>query len=93
MHADSQSLVVTVKTGRELDAALDEALERLMPVAITEKVGISVTRLAPGIYEARPDNNVPLGMIRERWGSGAHPEGTEGNPPVMAQRILGPRIQ
>ncbi|MGO4806847.1 hypothetical protein AB4089_17170 [Arthrobacter sp. 2MCAF15] len=36
---------------------------------MTERVGISVTRLAPGRYEARLDAELPPGTIRESWGS------------------------
>jgi hypothetical protein len=34
-----------------------------------ERVGISVTRLAPGRYEARLNSDVPHGVTLERWGS------------------------
>jgi hypothetical protein len=70
MHAALGCLVVAVKTRKELDAALDEAVDLLKPAAMTEQVGISVTRLAPGRYEARLDSNVPRGVTLESWGSG-----------------------
>lgn len=69
MPAAPSCLVVALHTRRELDAALDEAVELLKPVAMTEQVGISVTRLAPGRYEARLNSNVPAGVTLERWGA------------------------
>lgn len=62
-------LVVAVQTRKELDGALDKALEILMPVAITERVGILVIRLAPGRYEARLSPELPPGTTRESWGT------------------------
>jgi hypothetical protein len=38
-------LVVTVKTRRELDAALDEAVNLLKPAATTEQVGVEEERV------------------------------------------------
>jgi hypothetical protein len=70
MHAAPGCLVLAVKTRGELDAALDEAVDFLQPAAMAEHVGISVTRLAPGRYEARLDSDVPRGVTLERWGSG-----------------------
>lgn len=70
MHAAPECLVVAVHTREELDAALDEAVDILKPAAVTGEVGIAVTRLAPGRYEARLDSDVPAGVILERWGSG-----------------------
>lgn len=70
MHSAPDCLVVAVHTRRELDAALDEEVELLKPGARTELVGISVTRLTPGRYEARLNSNVPQGMTVERWGCG-----------------------
>lgn len=69
MQAAPGCLVVAVQTRRELDDALDEAVDLLMPAAMTEQVGISVTRLAPGRYEARLNGDVPPGMTIERWAS------------------------
>ena len=69
MHAAPEGLVVAVHTRKELDAVLDEAVDLLKPAAMTERVGISVTRLAPGRYEARLNSNVPAGVTLERWGS------------------------
>jgi hypothetical protein len=62
-------LVIAVKTPKELDDALDRALDLLKPLAMTERVGILVTRLAPGRYEARLNAELPPGTIRESWGS------------------------
>lgn len=69
MHTANRCLVVAVQTRTELDAALDEAVDLLKPAALTGQVGISVTRLAPGRYEARLDGDVPPGLTIERWGS------------------------
>lgn len=69
MHAAPECLVVAVQTRRELDGALDEAVHFLKPAAMAGQVGISVTRLAPGRYEARLNSDVPPGQTLERWGS------------------------
>ncbi|QSZ53946.1 hypothetical protein AYX19_13730 [Paenarthrobacter ureafaciens] len=69
MHAVVRSLVVAVTTRKELDAALDKAVDLLKPAAMIERVGISITRLAPGRYEASLSSNVPLGVTLERWGT------------------------
>lgn len=50
----------------ELDAVLDQAVERLKPVAMAEKVGILVTRLAPDRFEVCLNSEVPRGMIMQR---------------------------
>jgi hypothetical protein len=68
MHTAPDSLLIAVHTRKDLDAALDEAVDLLKPAAMTEQVGISVTRLAPGRYEARLNSEVPPGMTLERWG-------------------------
>jgi hypothetical protein len=68
MHAAPECLVVTVHTRRELDAALDEAVDLLKPAAMTGQAGISVTRLGPGRYEARLNSDIPAGVTLERWG-------------------------
>jgi hypothetical protein len=67
MHVAPRCLVVAVESRMELDAGLDEAVNLLKPTAMTEKVGISVTRLAPGRYEARLNNDVPCGVTIEMW--------------------------
>ncbi|MDP9696922.1 UNVERIFIED_ORG: hypothetical protein J2X79_004505 [Arthrobacter globiformis] len=67
MHTGNQRLIVTVKTRRELDAALDEAVDHLKPAVMTRQVGILVTRLAPGRYEARLNSNVPPGLTLQKW--------------------------
>lgn len=59
MQAAPGCLVVAVQSRKELDAALDGAVGLLKPVAVTQHVGISVTRLAPGRYEARLNSDVP----------------------------------
>lgn len=68
MHAAPGCLLVTVNTRRELDAALDEAVDFLKPEAMAEQVGISVSRLSPGRYEARLNGDVPPGVTLEKWG-------------------------
>ena len=62
-----RSIVLAIKTRQELDAALDEAIDLLIPAALAEQIGISVTRLSPGHYEARLDSEVPPGETLERW--------------------------
>ncbi|QCP00103.1 hypothetical protein FCN77_23320 [Arthrobacter sp. 24S4-2] len=69
MNAAPSCLVVAVQTRKELDAALDEAVDLLKPAAMTGHVGISVTRLALGRYEARLNSDVPPRMTIERWAS------------------------
>lgn len=68
MHTAPDCLVVAVHTRMELDAALDDAVDLLKPAAMTQHVGISVTRLAAGRYEACLNSDVPPGMTLERWG-------------------------
>lgn len=60
-------LVVAVQNRVELDAALDEAVELLMPAAKNQQGGISITRLASGRYEARVNSEVPFGTTVQRW--------------------------
>lgn len=69
MHTASGCLVVAVQTRSELDAALDKAVDLLRPAALAGQFGISVTRLAPGRYEARLDSGVAAGVTIERWGT------------------------
>lgn len=66
MQAPPDRLVVAVRTRMDLDAALDQAVERLMPVATAERVGISVTRVAFDRFEVCLDNQVPPGLTMER---------------------------
>jgi hypothetical protein len=40
----------------------------LKPEAMAEQVGISVSRLGPGRYEARLNSDVPPGVTLEKWG-------------------------
>lgn len=68
IQATPQRLVIAVQKREKLDAALDRALNLLKPVALAERVGILVTRLAPGCYEARLDAGLPPGTTRESWG-------------------------
>lgn len=67
MHTAPECLIITVNTRRELDAVLDGAMDLLKSAAMTKQVGISVTRLAAGRYEARLNDNVPRGVTLERW--------------------------
>ncbi len=68
MKTAPDCLEIAVSNRGEVDSALDEAVNFLKPAAVNEHVGISVTRLAPGRYEARLDSNVPPGLTVERWG-------------------------
>lgn len=61
-------LVVAVQTRMELDAALNESVDLLKPAAITQQIGISVTRLALGRYGVCLNNEVPPGVTIEEWG-------------------------
>lgn len=69
IQATPERLVIDAQTPRQLDTALDGALEILKPAAMAERVGILVTRLAPGRYEARLDGELPAGTIWESWGT------------------------
>ena len=69
MHAEADCLVVTIHARRELDAALDKAVDLLKPAATLRQVGISVTRLAPGRYEVCLKGDVPPGVTVESWGT------------------------
>jgi hypothetical protein len=69
IEAAPDRLIVAVQTRRELDAALDGALDLLKPVAMAERVGILVTRLSLGRYEVRLNGELPQGTIRESWGT------------------------
>ena len=69
MHAETECLLVTIHARRELDAALDRAVDLLKPVAIFRQVGISVTRLAPGRYEVCLKGDIPPGTTMESWGT------------------------
>lgn len=72
-HSSSpHRLVIGLKTRRELDAALDGALGLLKPAAMAEQVGILVTRLSPGCYEARLNGELPPGTIRESRGTSSN---------------------
>lgn len=62
-------LVIAIQTRHELDDALNGALDILTPVAASRRVGIMVTRLAPGRYEARLNDEIPPGTTKESWGS------------------------
>lgn len=65
----------------ELDAVLDQAVERLKPVAMAEKVGILVTRLAPDRFEVCLNSEVPRGMIMQRSAFSGKPEHSAVRPP------------
>lgn len=69
MQETKDRLIVCVQTRSELDAALDTAVDRLQPAATARGVGIRVTRLAPGRYEAALDRLVAHGTIVEKWDS------------------------
>lgn len=69
MHVATRCLVVAVQSRMELDASLDEAVDLLKSTARTEKVGISVTRLAPRRNDARLRDEVPRGVTIEGGGA------------------------
>jgi hypothetical protein len=48
---------------------LDKAQNILRPAAITAQVGIMITRLSPGRYEARLNPELPPGTTIEKWGA------------------------
>ncbi|MGN8132404.1 hypothetical protein [Paenarthrobacter sp. 22069] len=58
---------VTVhELGADVNRLLDEAVQRLIPVAIRHKHGILVTQLGYGKYAVEVDPNVPLGLVEEK---------------------------
>lgn len=67
-QAAPDRLVITVQTRKELDAAIERGLNHVKPAAIARRVGILVSRLAPGRYEVRLDEDLPPGTTRESWG-------------------------
>ena len=67
-------LVITVQTRARLDTALNEAVDLLKPAAMTQQVGISVSRLAPSRFKVSLDSEVPWGTTREK--RGAIPDGS-----------------
>lgn len=69
MHKQQERLIISVQTRQELDTALDRAVDVLRPTATAQGVGILVTRLGPGRYEATLDSLVLPGTVRESWGS------------------------
>lgn len=62
-----ESLEVTVRTRSELDSALNAAVRTLQPAARQKKVGVAVTRVAPGQYVVALSAQVPYGLTCERW--------------------------
>ncbi|MDR7084127.1 hypothetical protein J2X01_003435 [Arthrobacter ginsengisoli] len=62
-------LLIAIQTLKELDAALDKAVDLLKPRAMTQRVGILLTRLAPGCYKACLDHNLPSDTTWESWGA------------------------
>jgi hypothetical protein len=67
MQLGPNFLVVAVETRNDLDAALENAVDRLLPAAMAEEAGILVTRMAPGLYEARVRSDIPWGTTMEKW--------------------------
>jgi hypothetical protein len=72
-----ESLEVAVRTRSELDSALDAAVRILQPAARQKKVGVAVTRVAPGQYVVALSAEVPYGLTCERWHELA------GSPPTI----------
>lgn len=62
-----ETLEVSVRTRSELDSALNTAVRTLQPAARAKKVGVAVTRLAPGQYVVALSAEVPYGVTCERW--------------------------
>lgn len=69
IRAAPDRLLIAVKTRKELNIALDSAVDLLKHAAMSKRVGILVTRLAPGRYEARLHGELPPGTTRESWGA------------------------
>lgn len=67
MELRPNCLVVAVEARIDLDAALDNAVDRLLPAAMAEEAGISITRMGPGLYEARVNTDIPWGTTLEKW--------------------------
>lgn len=67
MQLGPNCLVLAVETRIGLDAALDNAVDHLLPSAMAEGAGILVTRLAPGMYEPRVSRDIPWGTTLEKW--------------------------
>jgi hypothetical protein len=65
MQEATGRVIVAVSNRSDLDAALDEAVDLLKPKALTEQVGLSVTRLVPGRYEVCVNRDVPMGVTIE----------------------------
>lgn len=88
-------LVVAVQNRMELGAALDEAVELVMPAAKNEQAGISVTRLARGRYEARVNSEVPSGKVHVRGASddAQVSNGASGRAPGSVWQGAGPSAQ
>ena len=68
MEEPLSSLLVAVHDRRQLDAALDEAVEQLRARSLANRIGISVTRLTPGHYEVKLNPDIPWGTTIESWG-------------------------
>ncbi|MCT9623978.1 hypothetical protein HWD94_02425 [Pseudarthrobacter equi] len=52
--------------GADVNGLLDEAVQRLIPVAIGHRHGILVTQLDYGKYAVEVDANVPCGLVEEK---------------------------
>lgn len=59
-----RAVIVTDAQGR--DTALSEAVQELIPEALRQRTGISVTRYSGTQYSVAVDMTVPCGQIHER---------------------------
>lgn len=74
MHKQRERLIVSVQTRKELDMALDRAVDMSRTTAAGQGVGISVTLLAAGRYEAALDPLVPAGYLQGKLGLSNRPQ-------------------
>lgn len=65
MQEESGCLIVAVRTGRHLDAALDEAVDVLWPKAMTQQVGTRLRGWPRDVIKFRPNSDVPMGVTIE----------------------------
>jgi hypothetical protein len=62
-----KSLDISPATRLELDMLLDNAVERLIPAAAAQEVGIAVIRREVGRYSVALSEDVPCGTTRQYW--------------------------
>jgi hypothetical protein len=59
-------LDISVSDARTRDAALNRAVQELIPEALRRRTGISVTRHSETAYQVAVDQSVPCGEVYER---------------------------